>query len=358
MSHLVVVDIVDVHGPGAADHLLRDQRGVEVPQYDVRDGPHAGEEPAAVSPWTNVAATLPPGLEPLPADLRDRPEQAAREPVRPGQIPGDAATRVGRTTAQLDLAHRQHRSLGVTAEEVRDTHAAVGQQTAAVGGAALDLGGVGGPVGHQHPPERPVVPPERGYAVDAAVQDPQLAGRRGRRQHRGPLHQAIPAVADPAPHGGQRGGQKLPAQDRERHPVQLDEDDAGSLGILDRLRRRRVRRTSAAVNASGVPEVHSHATTVAAAAAIQAAASTTQNESASTPGISVSASARITACPSTASRSTASQPIAALATTSSGRTSAPTTSVAAAAASNCGNDVNPRPGSTAAAKARARTEVI
>ena len=108
MGHLVVVDIVDVHGPRATDHLLGHQRGVEVPQYDVRHGPHAGEEPAAVSPWANVAATLPPGLEPLPGDLRDRPEQAAREPVRPGEVPGDAATRIGGTPLELDLAHRQY----------------------------------------------------------------------------------------------------------------------------------------------------------------------------------------------------------------------------------------------------------
>src|SRR3954452_12524175 len=62
------------------------------------------------------------------------------------------------------------------------------------------------------------------------------------------------------------------------------------------------------------------------------------------------------ACPSTASKSTANQPTAGLAATSSGRTSASTSNVIAAATSIWRSEENRKSGSTAADKARARAE--
>ena len=75
------------------------------------------------------------------------------------------------------------------------------------------------------------------------------------------------------------------------------------------------------------------------AAAIQAAATAVQNESKCTPGTKVSASCITTAWPNRVASATPIQPMVAASSTSSGRTTMPTSPVAAAATNKGAQEV-------------------
>ena len=108
-------------------------------------------------------------------------EKLRHQPVGPEQEAGEHHARTPRPAGHLEPAHR-HRGLGrVSGEQVGDRDAVVGEEPAPGARARLDDGGVLGSVGHQHPAEVAVVPPERRHAVGRAHQDRLLAGRGGAR---------------------------------------------------------------------------------------------------------------------------------------------------------------------------------
>ena len=256
VGDLVVVDVVDVDAPGATHHLLRDDRGVEVAQQAVGEGPQAGERPGAVHARVHGLAMLPLGLEPFAHELGDRARHAAREPVGPQQEPREDHAGAPRATAHLESAHRHRGLRRVPGEQVGDRHSVVGEQTPTVGRAGLDDRGVLGTVGHQHSAELPVVPAERRHATGMALQDGLLTGRCRARHLHGPFVDRMAAAVHPAAQGRHRAGLQDPLHHREGHAVELDEQDAVDLGVGHRARpgaqqRRRERLVGAGADEPG-----------------------------------------------------------------------------------------------------------
>ncbi len=230
---LVVVDEVHVDAVRAAQHLPPDQRHVQVAHHAVAHRPEERERPRPVHAGDHVARLLLAGLEALPEGLVRRTPEAAGQAVRPQHEPRHGLPGLLGPAAEPDPTHREHAGRRIAGEQVGDRHPVVGEQAEPVAGAALDDRRVGRPVGDEHPAELAVVPTERRYAGTRAVQDALLAGRRGARQLHGPLLEPVPAGVHPPPEVRHRAGLQRPPGHRERHPVELDEDDAVDLGVRD-----------------------------------------------------------------------------------------------------------------------------
>ena len=95
-----------------------------------------------------------------------------------------------RPARHLQPAHRHGGLRRIAGEQVGDRDAVVGEQAVAGAGPRLDDRGVLRPVGHQHAPQVAVVPAEGRDAVDGALQDRLLAGRRRARHLDDPLVKA------------------------------------------------------------------------------------------------------------------------------------------------------------------------
>ena len=134
-------------------------------------------------------------------------------------------------------------------------------------------------VGHEHPAELTVVPPEGRDAGERAVQDALLAGRRRAGQLHRPLLEAVAPGVHPAAQRRHRPRLQRPLRHRERHPVELDEHHPVDLGVRDLARASGRSSRRVAVKASSVPAVASQVRKVPNAAAIQVAATRVQNES-------------------------------------------------------------------------------
>ena len=132
----VVVHVVDVDDPPPAQHRVGDQGGVEVAEHAGERGPLERERPAPVHPRPHVAALGAGRLEPLAADLAERPRHAAGEAGRPAEVLRDRAPRLAGLAGAVDRAHRGVRRRRVAGEQVADRHAVVGEQAAAVRSAA------------------------------------------------------------------------------------------------------------------------------------------------------------------------------------------------------------------------------
>ncbi len=234
VGDLVVVHVVDVDRPEPLEHVLRDQDGVEVAQRTVGDAAQQGGLPVPLTAGLDVAADRSPGLEPVTGELGDGPRDRPGESRRRHDELRDGLS--GLLTAARAAAHGEHGRRRVTGEQVADAHPAVDQQSLAGGHGCFDDRGVGGLVGHQDPVCGAVVPPERRDAVDDAVQDSHLAGRRRGGQLGRPLVEAVGAGSHPPGHRRHGAGGDRHLQHWERHPVELDEHDALDVGIGQRRR--------------------------------------------------------------------------------------------------------------------------
>ena len=115
-------------------------------------------------------------------------------------------------------------------------------------------------------------------------------------------------------------------------------------------------RSNEVANDSSVPALTIHASRVPKAAAIQAAANESQNESTVMPGTTLKTICITMAWPNRVARATAHQPMAADTWTRTGRTMAPTTPVTAAAAASGHQDVAVKPGINRSVRSKARKE--
>ena len=234
VGDLVEVDVVDVDRPRTAEHVLRDQDRVQVPQGAVGDASQQGGRPGALASGLYVAPYGPPRLEPVPRELGDGPGQG------PGETAGVHHELGHRTPGRLSgtdpAAHGQRRMLGVPGEQVADAGTPVDEKSATRGQGLLDQCGVLGLVRDQHPVVRAVVPPERGYPVDHTVEDAHLARWCRRRQLRRPLAQRVRAATHPPGQGRHSSGVDGHLDHRERDAVHLHEHDARNVCIGQRDR--------------------------------------------------------------------------------------------------------------------------
>ena len=147
----------------------------------------------------------------------------------------------------LHPADGQDHLVGLAREQVAAARAAVGQQSDAGRQAALDLRAVGGGRARHQRAGLLLHPPERRDVLVGSEQDPGLARAGLRRQVRLPLDEAVAVPRDPARHRRSVAVAHRPAQDRQREPVDLEEDDARRCPCRRRAWRRAIRRTTRSV---------------------------------------------------------------------------------------------------------------
>ena len=121
--------------------------------------------------------------------------------------------------------------VGVAREQVAAARAAVREQALAGREPALDLGAVGRPGAGDQPCRLLLDPAEGGDVVVRAEQDPRLARARLRGEVGLPLEQPVRALGRPAREHGRVAVAHRPLQDGQRQAVDLEEDDAGGVGL-------------------------------------------------------------------------------------------------------------------------------
>ena len=134
-----------------------------------------------------------------------------------------------------DPAGREERGVGVAREQVAAAGAAVGEQSGAGGAVPFDRRAVVRVRAGEHPARALLDPAERRDVLVVPQQDPGLTGAGLGGQVGLPSEQPVAVVGDPAGHVRCAAGLHRAAQDRQREPVDLEEEDPGRVGG-DRLR--------------------------------------------------------------------------------------------------------------------------
>ena len=234
----VVGDLV-VAGEGRVDrrppahHVGEHGEDDQVADDDAHRPAHQRVDPAPMSARAHVAPGGPDRRGPLDDHLPHEQHQ------RPGDVEavGEEGPVAGVGAALVvGAADREDRCLGLAREQVAATGAAVGEQAVPGRVAALDLGAIGGRGADHHPPLLLLHPAEGGDVLVRAEQDPGLAGSGLRGEVGLPLREPVAVLGDPAGEVGSAAVAHRVTEDRQREPVDLEEDDPGSVGFgLDAL---------------------------------------------------------------------------------------------------------------------------
>ena len=182
-----------------------------------------------MAPRAHVAARRARGRRQLEHDLPEEEDERARDVEAVGQEGAVAGVRLA---LRLGAAHREDHLLGLAGEQVAAARPAVDEQPDPGRVAALDLGAVRRRRADHHEAALLLHPSERRDVLVGAEQDPGLAGARLRREVGLPLGELVALLGDPARHRRRAAVAHGVAQDREREPVDLQEDDARDVAAL------------------------------------------------------------------------------------------------------------------------------
>ncbi len=134
----------------------------------------------------------------------------------------------------LHPTHRQQRDRRVPGEQVADADAVVGEQPTPVADSGLDQRRIRRVVGHHQVARLLLVPAEGGDVVVVAMKDAGLADRRRRWQRRHPRVHSVRTRPQPPADGGNVSSLHVPAEDRLRHSVELQEEHPRFFELLRR----------------------------------------------------------------------------------------------------------------------------
>ncbi len=231
MRHLVVGQQVRVDdrpsGIDVADHRL----DLQIALHHAGPGAHQRIDEPAVDPGHEVTAPILSRIPELGRDLQDREQDSADQVVGVGEVRVVGFAYLAGTIPLKNRAHGQGALRGVTGQHVGSAGAVEGQQPAPVGMAALDLHGIAGVIADHRGGPLFLPPAEGGHVGIGAVQQPRLGGARLGRPVRLPLQETVGPGPNPA-----RDGDGIAIADGMHEylvgdPVELEEDDAGDLGV-------------------------------------------------------------------------------------------------------------------------------
>ena len=227
VGDLVVARERRVDRGAPAHHVGQHAEDDQVADDHAHRAAHQRIDAAAMPARPHVAPGRARGRGQLEHDLPEEQDERARDVEAVGE---ERAVAGVRPFLGLGAADREDRLLGLAGEQVAAARPAVDEQADAGRVAPLDLRAVRRRRADHHAPALLLDPAERRDVLVGAEQDAGLAGAGLRGEVGLPLGEPVAVLGDPARHRRRAAVAHRVAQDRQREPVDLEEDDPRDVG--------------------------------------------------------------------------------------------------------------------------------